>query len=58
MTTTIAVREETKDILKSLGNKGETYDEIIMSLTIAYNEFLERQYKKLEERHNFRKMVF
>ena len=58
MTTTIAVKEETKDMLKSLGSKGETYDEIIRSLAIAYDEFLERQYKKLGERHNFRKMVF
>lgn len=58
MTTTIAVKEETKDMLKSLGNKGETYDDIIRTLAIAYDEFLERQYRKLEEKHNFRKMVF
>lgn len=58
MVTTIAVAEETKDLLKSLGSKGETYDEIIRNLSIAYEVFLERQYKKFEEKHKFKKMVF
>ena len=29
MTTTIAVSIETRDMLKKIGNKGETYDDII-----------------------------
>ena len=58
MATTIAVSEETKEILKSLGTKGETYDEIIRNMSIAYGEFLSRQYKRLEERNKFRKLVF
>ena len=58
MATTIAVSEETKEVLKSLGTKGETYDDIIRTMSIAYEEFLRRQYKKLEERNKFKKMVF
>ncbi len=58
MATTIAVSEETKELLKNLGAKGETYDEIIKMMSIAYQEFLERQYKKLEEKRKFKKMVF
>ena len=58
MATTIAVSDETKEILKSLGTKDETYDEIIRNMTIAYEEFLSRQYKRLEERNKFKKMVF
>mgnify|MGYP001576584017 FL=1 len=58
MATTIAVSEETKELLKNLGAKGETYDEIIRMMSIAYQEFLERQYKKLEEKRKFKKMVF
>lgn len=30
--TTIAISQETRDLLKNLGNKGETYDEIIHRL--------------------------
>jgi hypothetical protein len=56
--TTIAISQETKDIIKNLGTKGETYDDIIRTLTIAYEEFLERQYKRLGEKNKFKKMVF
>ncbi len=56
--TTISISRETKDILKSLGTKGETYDDIIKDMSIAYEEFLNRQYKKLGEKHKFKKMVF
>ena len=58
MTTTIAISEETKELLKTLGTKGETYDQIIRNLSIAYEEFLKRQYKKLEQKNKFKKMVF
>ncbi len=30
--TTIKIRKETRDVLKSVGKKGETYDEIINRL--------------------------
>lgn len=55
--TTIAISRETKELIKNLGTKGETYDEIIRRMSAAYEEFLKRQYKRLEERHKFKKMV-
>ncbi len=58
MGTTIAVSEETKEMLKSLGAKDETYDDIIRNMTIAYEEFLKKQYKRLEEKDRFKRMVF
>jgi hypothetical protein len=57
MVTTIALDENTRDVLRNLGTKGETYDEIIMRLTIAYEDFIERQYKRFGEKHKFKKMV-
>jgi len=57
-TTTIAISEETKEMIKNLGVKGETYDEIIRRMSAAYEEFLNRQYKKLGEKNKFKKMVF
>lgn len=56
-TTTIAISTETKGIIKNFGTKGETYDEIIRRMSIAYEEFLDRQYAKLGEKHKFKKMV-
>ena len=55
--TTIAVSGETKELIKNLGTKGETYDEIIRRMSAAYEDFLNRQYKKLEEKHKFKKLV-
>lgn len=55
--TTIAISKETKEIIRNLGTKGETYDEIIRRMSAAYEEFLKRQYRKLNERHKFKKMV-
>lgn len=45
VTTTIAVSEETRDMLKKFGEKGETYDEIIRkAFEIAKMElFFDRQ---------------
>jgi len=57
-TTTIAIDTETKELIRNLGVKGETYDEIIRKMSIAYEEFMERQYKKLNEKDKFKKMVF
>ena len=50
MTTTIAVSEETRDLLKKLGSKSETYDEIIRkALDIAQEKiFTERQERILK----------
>ncbi len=42
-TTTIAVSEDIRDRIKEIGNKGETYEEIIERLLNAFRE------KQLEE---------
>jgi hypothetical protein len=53
--TTIPVSRGTRDKLKSLGLKGETYDEIIARLMemARYEEFMERQYSLLKEKDKF-----
>jgi hypothetical protein len=53
--TTIPVRKDTKDRLKSLGLKGQTYDDIISQLVehVEYEEFMEKQYKRLKEKTKF-----
>ncbi len=53
--TTIPVRHETKDRLRSLGLKGQTYDEILTQLmeNVKYDEFMEKQYKRLREKSKF-----
>ncbi|MFH1821951.1 MAG: hypothetical protein ABH852_05900, partial [Methanobacteriota archaeon] len=53
--TTIPVRHETRDRLRSLGLKGQTYDEIISQLmeNVEYEEFMEKQYKRLREKSKF-----
>ena len=53
--TTIPVSRGTRDKLKSLGLKGETYDEIIARLmeVARYEEFMERQYTLLKEKDKF-----
>jgi len=53
--TTIPVSKGTRDKLKSLGLKGETYDEIIARLMemTRYEEFMERQYTLLKEKDKF-----
>ena len=50
MTTTIAINVKTRDMLKEIGKKGETYDEVIRkALKIAKRElFFERQDKILK----------
>jgi predicted CopG family antitoxin len=44
-TTTIAINLETKEQLKTLGSKGQTYDELIAELIeiAKRSEFFERQ---------------
>ena len=46
MATTIAVDEETRDQLKKLGEKGESYDEIVKQLI---DQYIESRHQKLEE---------
>jgi len=48
-TTTIQVEREVKDVLKKMGRKGDTYNEIIKRLIkrSEYVEFMEEQYRIL-----------
>ena len=54
-TTTIPLEKGTRDRLRSLGKKGETYDQILKRLmSIAeYEEFMERQYERLKGKKDF-----
>ena len=54
MATTIQLMPETRDRLKAVGRKGETYDAIIQKLltTAEYVNFMEEQYSILaSEKH-------
>jgi hypothetical protein len=53
--TTIQVPVETRDRLKRFGLKGQTYQEILEALMdrVEYEEFMETQYRRLEERSKF-----
>lgn len=55
MTTTIPLEKETRERLRSLGRKGETYDHVVKRLiSIAeYEEFMTRQYERLKEKNAF-----
>lgn len=46
MATTISLDEDTRDQLKSLGEKGDSYDDIVKQLI---DEYIESRYQKLEE---------
>lgn len=46
MATTISVDEDTRDQLKKLGEKGESYDDIVKQLI---DQYIESRYQKLEE---------
>ena len=54
-TTTIPVEKETRDRLRSLGKKGETYTQILNRLisSAVYEEFMERQYERLKDKKAF-----
>lgn len=54
-TTTIPVEKETRDRLRSLGRKGETYTQILNRLmsSAVYEEFMERQYERLKDKKAF-----
>ena len=52
--TTVQVTSETRELLKAVGRKGETYDSIIRKLlrSAEYMEFMEEQYAILrDEKH-------
>jgi predicted CopG family antitoxin len=53
--TTIPVTKDVRDRLKQYGKKGETYSDILKRLmdAVDYETFMERQYKKLEEKEKF-----
>jgi hypothetical protein len=55
MTTTIPLEKETRERLRSLGRKGETYDQLLKRLiSIAeYEEFMTRQYERLKDKNAF-----
>jgi len=53
--TTILVEKETRERLRSLGKKGETYDQILKRLMALaeYEEFMEMQYQRLKDKEAF-----
>jgi hypothetical protein len=53
--TTIPITKKVRDMLKSYGLKGETYDNILrrMMKQVDHEEFMERQYKLLQEKDKF-----
>jgi hypothetical protein len=54
-TTTIQVDTETRDALRLLGKKGETYNDIIRKLInrTRYIEFMEESYRILDTENNW-----
>lgn len=55
MTTTIPLEKGTRERLRSLGRKGETYDQVLKRLiSIAeYEEFMTKQYERLKDKNAF-----
>jgi len=55
MTTTIPLEKETRERLRSLGGKGETYDQLIKRLIslAEYEEFMTMQYERLKDKKSF-----
>ncbi len=53
--TTIPITKEVRDMLKSYGSKGETYDNILRRIMkqVDIEDFMERQYKRLQEKDRF-----
>lgn len=53
--TTIPVKKSVRDRLKQYGVKGETYNDILNRLMneLDYEMFMDRQYKKLEDKDAF-----
>ncbi len=38
--TTIQIKKQTRDLLRALAAKGETYDDVIIELAAGYDEFI------------------
>jgi len=55
MITTIPLEKETRERLRSLGRKGETYDQVLNRLIsmAEYEEFMTRQYERLKDKNAF-----
>ena len=55
MTTTIPLEKETRERLRSLGRKGETYDQLLKRLIslAEYEEFMTMQYERLKDKNAF-----
>ncbi len=53
--TTIPITKEVRDMLKSYGFKGETYDNILRRIMkqLDIEDFMERQYKRLQKKDKF-----
>jgi len=49
MVTTIQIQESTRDLLKSIGEKGKTYDQIIHELVEIREAFIDDLLKTLKE---------
>jgi len=58
-TTTIQIPAETRDRLKRFALKGQTYRDILETLMdrVEYEEFMEEQYRRLQERSKFVPLV-
>ena len=58
MATTIQLSPETRDLLRSIGRKGETYEQIVRKLlkSAKYVEFMEEQYAILKGEPNWRRL--
>lgn len=54
-TTTIPLDRETRERLRSLGRKGETYDQVLRRLisVVEYEEFMTKQYERLKNKGEF-----
>ncbi len=47
--TTIQIQTETRNLLKRISAKGETYDDVIREMAAAYQAYLTEQLRKLDE---------
>lgn len=54
-TTTIQIDTEVRDLLKSFGHKGDTYNDIILDIIerSRYVEYMKESYKILDEEENW-----
>jgi hypothetical protein len=50
--TTIQLKTETRDLLRALAGKGETYDDVIVELAAAYDEFINDLIERYENEKN------